>query len=65
MTEAGRDAALRVISAAKGVEAQVLERLGAGEAPVLKSLLNRLLGVIDPESSALWDASAQSKTPTP
>ena len=65
LTDAGRDAALRVISAAKAVESQVLERLGAGEAPVLKSLLNRLLGVIDPESAALWDAAAESKAPTP
>ncbi len=62
LTEAGRESALRVISAAKAVEAQVLERLGAGEAPVLKSLLNRLLAVIDPESGALW---RDSKTPTP
>jgi 3-hydroxy-9,10-secoandrosta-1,3,5(10)-triene-9,17-dione monooxygenase reductase component len=66
LTEAGREAALRVIAAAKGVEARVLERLGAGEAPVLKSLLNRLLGVIDPKSGALWqDEAAQSKEPTP
>lgn len=57
LTEAGRESALRVISAAKAVEAQVLERLGAGEAPVLKSLLNRLLTVIDPESDALWQES--------
>jgi 3-hydroxy-9,10-secoandrosta-1,3,5(10)-triene-9,17-dione monooxygenase reductase component len=55
LTDAGRDAALRVIAAAKGVEAQVLERLGAGEVPVLKSLLHRLLAVIDPESGALWE----------
>ena len=54
LTDAGRDCALRVITAAKAVEAQVLDRLGPGEAPVLKSLLNRLLAVIDPESAALW-----------
>ncbi|MDR3419325.1 MAG: flavin reductase [Nevskia sp.] len=59
LTDAGRDCALRVITAAKSVESQVLERLGAGEAPVLKSLLNRLLGVIDPESSALWGEVTQ------
>ena len=60
LTEAGRENALRVISAAKAVEADVLDRLGPGEAPVLKSLLNRLLTVIDPESGALWD----NKEPT-
>jgi 3-hydroxy-9,10-secoandrosta-1,3,5(10)-triene-9,17-dione monooxygenase reductase component len=65
LTEAGREAALRVIAAAKGVESKVLERLGAGEAPVLKSLLNRLLGVIDPDSAALWDASTDSKESMP
>lgn len=54
LTDAGRDCALRVITAAKAVESQVLERLGPGEAPVLKSLLNRLLGVIDPDAAALW-----------
>lgn len=58
LTREGREAALRVISAAKAVESQLLERLGAGEAPVLKSLLNRLLGVIDPASAALWDEGA-------
>jgi 3-hydroxy-9,10-secoandrosta-1,3,5(10)-triene-9,17-dione monooxygenase reductase component len=36
------------------VEENVLEQLGAGEAPALKSLLNRLLAVIDPASGALW-----------
>jgi 3-hydroxy-9,10-secoandrosta-1,3,5(10)-triene-9,17-dione monooxygenase reductase component len=64
LTEVGREAALRVIAAAKAVESRVLERLGAGEAPVLKSLLNRLLGVIDPEAGALWGADAGSKEPT-
>ena len=54
LSDAGRDCALRLITAAKAVESQVLERLGPGEAPVLKSLLNRLLAVIDPGSSALW-----------
>jgi 3-hydroxy-9,10-secoandrosta-1,3,5(10)-triene-9,17-dione monooxygenase reductase component len=64
LTEAGRESALRVISAAKAVESQVLERLGAGEAPVLKSLLNRLLTVIDPDSAALWGGDGGKKAPT-
>lgn len=54
LTDAGRACALRLISAAKAVEENVLEQLGAGEAPALKSLLNRLLAVIDPASGALW-----------
>ncbi|HUP93193.1 MAG TPA: MarR family winged helix-turn-helix transcriptional regulator, partial [Solimonas sp.] len=54
LTERGRDCALRLIAAAKAVESQVLERLGSSDAQVLKSLLVRLLGVIDPSSGALW-----------
>ena len=59
LTDSGRAVALRVISAAKGVESQVLERLGPGEAPGIKSLLNRLLTVIDPESKALWESAPE------
>ena len=55
LTSAGGDCALRLIAAAKMVESQLLERLGAGDAPVLKSLLNRLLGTIDRGASALWE----------
>jgi 3-hydroxy-9,10-secoandrosta-1,3,5(10)-triene-9,17-dione monooxygenase reductase component len=54
LTESGRACALRLISAAKSVESQLIERLGAGEAAALKTLLNRLLGVLDPASSVLW-----------
>lgn len=54
LTDAGRACALRLISAAKAVESQVLERLGHADAVVLKSLLNRLLTVIDPQAAALW-----------
>jgi 3-hydroxy-9,10-secoandrosta-1,3,5(10)-triene-9,17-dione monooxygenase reductase component len=54
LTDEGRACALRLISAAKALESQVLERLGPGEAAILKSLLNRLLGVIDPGAVALW-----------
>ena len=69
LTEKGRLCALRLISAAKAVESEVLERLGAADAEVLKSLLNRLLRVIDPASSALWDSqnvrtTAESFGPT-
>jgi flavin reductase (DIM6/NTAB) family NADH-FMN oxidoreductase RutF len=54
LSEAGRDLALQLIAEAKAIESQVLGRLGAADALVLKSLLNRLLGVIDPESASLW-----------
>lgn len=54
LTERGRECALRLITAAKATESQVLERLGANDAQILKALLNRLLGVIDPGADALW-----------
>lgn len=50
LTEAGRDAALRVIAAAKALESEVITRLGAADAQALKALLNRLLTAIDPDS---------------
>lgn len=54
LTEAGSACALRLISAAKAVESQVIENLGAGEAAALKSLLNRLIHVLDPQVETLW-----------
>lgn len=54
LTESGSEVALRIISAAKAVESDVLERLGAGEGAALKTLLNRLIHVIDPQVAALW-----------
>jgi len=50
LTEAGKAAALRVISAAKALESEVITRLGAADAQALKALLNRLLTAIDPAS---------------
>jgi len=58
LTDAGSAIALKVISAAKGVESQVTEGLGYEETSVLKSLLHQLLDSIDPEANALWDAEA-------
>lgn len=55
LTDAGGECALRLISAAKAVESQVIERLGQEEAAVLKSLLNRLLDTIDPAAASLWE----------
>jgi 3-hydroxy-9,10-secoandrosta-1,3,5(10)-triene-9,17-dione monooxygenase reductase component len=54
LTAAGSEVALRIISAAKAVEVDVLERLGTGESAALKTLLNRLIHVIDPQIDALW-----------
>ena len=59
LTDAGREMALRLISAAKAVELEVLERLGAEDGAVLKSLLKRFLGVVDPDASVLWDDPTQ------
>ena len=56
LTLEGRACALRIISAAKAVESQLLERLGPGEGAVLKSLLNRLLSATDAGAAALWQA---------
>lgn len=55
LTEAGRSLALRLISAAKAVELEIMERMGAEDGAILKSLLKRLLGVVDPDASVLWD----------
>ncbi len=54
LTENGRAAALRLISAAKAVESQLVEHLGTGESAALKSLLHRLLSTLDPAAVALW-----------
>ncbi len=58
LTLEGRACALRIISAAKAVEQQLLERLGPGEGEVLKSLLNRLLSATDAGASAIWQQAA-------
>lgn len=62
LTPAGSACALKLISAAKSVESQLIERLGPGEAPALKSLLNHLLSVIDPNAAALWQEQAPVAT---
>jgi len=54
LTPDGRVCALRLISSAKAVESQVIEQLGPDEAAALKSLLNRLLHVLDPQVESLW-----------
>jgi 3-hydroxy-9,10-secoandrosta-1,3,5(10)-triene-9,17-dione monooxygenase reductase component len=54
LTAQGSQCALRLISAAKAVESEVLEHFGYEESAVLKSLLNRLLDSIDPHAGVLW-----------
>lgn len=55
LSEHGRDSALRLISVAKAAEMQILERLGGNDTEVLKSMLKRLLGAIDPDAGTLWE----------
>ena len=59
LTAKGRDTALRLIAAAKAVELEVQERLGSEDAAVLKALLKRLLGVVDPAAAVLWNDPAK------
>lgn len=59
LTAAGRACALRLISAAKAVESQIISQLGPGEAAALKALLNRLIHQLDPKVEMLWN-DAQS-----
>lgn len=58
LTEDGSQCALRLISAAKAVESQVVEGLGDEESAVLKSLLHRFLDTIDPDAARLWEDEA-------
>jgi 3-hydroxy-9,10-secoandrosta-1,3,5(10)-triene-9,17-dione monooxygenase reductase component len=62
LTEAGGACALRLISASKAVESQILDRLGAGESAALKTLLNRLLHQLDPDVEALWEPGQSAET---
>lgn len=55
LTEQGSQCALKLITAAQDIEAEVLERMGAGESEALKTLLNRLLLAVDPAAPALWE----------
>jgi 3-hydroxy-9,10-secoandrosta-1,3,5(10)-triene-9,17-dione monooxygenase reductase component len=62
LTGSGREAAIRLISAAKATESQVLERLGAGDAAILKTTLNRLLGVVDERAAdVLWEQGEEER----
>jgi len=63
LTDSGRNAALQLISAAKAFELSLLERLGAEDGQVLKSLLKRLLGTVDAGASAIWGDGAGMPPP--
>ena len=54
LTDAGSACTLRLIAAAKSIEAQIIDGIGQAEAVALKSLLNRLLHQLDPEVNQLW-----------
>ena len=61
LTTEGRELALKLISVAKAVESQVLAGLGPDEDAVLKSLLNQLLGVLDPDVGSIWHPDDERK----
>ncbi|MBU6257046.1 MAG: flavin reductase [Burkholderiales bacterium] len=54
LAERGRDAILHVMAAAKGVEADVVGRLGEIDAAALRNALKRLIAVSDPGLPKLW-----------
>lgn len=54
LSAVGQDAILHVMAAAKGVEADILGRLGELEAAALRNALKRLIAVSDPGLPTLW-----------
>ncbi len=54
LAEAGRDAILHVLAAAKSVEATVVDRLGEAETLALRNLLKRAILATDPGLPKLW-----------
>lgn len=58
LSACGLNAILRVVAAAKAVEADALERLDPMEAVGLRNLLKRLIAATDPGLPKLWTASA-------
>jgi len=61
MTEAGRESTLRIIAAAKALEADVLDRFGYWETVSLKNLLKQLITQTDPGLAHPWDDSDEVK----
>ena len=58
LTDSGRDLALRVLAAAKSVEADLVARLGNHEATALKNLLRQVIQLTDPGLPDMWGRSA-------
>jgi 3-hydroxy-9,10-secoandrosta-1,3,5(10)-triene-9,17-dione monooxygenase reductase component len=56
LAEAGRDAILHVLAAAKSQEASLLDRLGETEMVALRNLLKRVILATDPGLPKLWTA---------
>lgn len=59
LSEAGRDAILHVMAAAKALEADLVDRLGEMEAASLRNLLKRLILASDPGLPKLWTTGEQ------
>jgi len=57
LTDTGRHLAVEVLSAAKAQEAEIVDRLGQGEAMALKSLLRELIRITDPGLPDMWGRS--------
>ncbi|HWI09847.1 MAG TPA: flavin reductase [Burkholderiaceae bacterium] len=54
LTDAGRDMALRVLAAAKAIEADLTPRLGIHESGALKNLLRQVIQLTDPGLPDMW-----------
>ena len=54
LSDAGRDAILHVLAAAKAIEADVVDRIGEMEVVALRNLLKRLIGATDLGLPKLW-----------
>jgi 3-hydroxy-9,10-secoandrosta-1,3,5(10)-triene-9,17-dione monooxygenase reductase component len=54
LSAAGQDAILHVMAAAKGVEADIMARLGELDAAALRTGLKRLIALSDPGLPTLW-----------
>ncbi|WP_415768966.1 flavin reductase [Pseudomonas sp. LB3P38] len=61
LTEVGRDSTLRIIAAAKALEADVLDRFGYWETVSLKNLLKQLIIQTDPGLAHPWDDGTEVK----
>ena len=54
LTDTGRDLALRILAAAKAVEADLVGRLGNHESTALKNLLRQVIQLTDPGLPDMW-----------